>query len=133
MKSIYLAARYSRRKELLEYAKTLELRGCKVTSRWLHGNHEIAATEEARGELALEDWTDLLDAQTVICFTEMPGSMYPGRGGRHVEFGMAVQARKQVIVIGKRENVFHCLPIVRQYDTWTDFLIALDKAKGGAL
>ena len=39
-----------------------------------------------------------------------------GRGGRHVEFGIAVAQGMYLIVVGRRENVFHHLPDVRQFD-----------------
>jgi len=45
----------------------------------------------------------------VITFTETPRSSN-SRGGRHVEFGIALGMRKRAVVIGPRENVFHCLP-----------------------
>lgn len=44
------------------------------------------------------------------------------RGGRHVEFGMALALAKRCIVIGPRENVFHLLPQVEQYDSWEQYL-----------
>jgi hypothetical protein len=47
----------------------------------------------------------LLAAEMVISFTGGGG-----KGGRHVEFGLAVAAGKRLVVIGPRENVFHCLP-----------------------
>lgn len=54
-------------------------------------------------------------------FSEPPDS-HSKRGGRHVEFGMALAWGLRLIVIGQRENVFHCLPQVERYDTWDDFL-----------
>jgi hypothetical protein len=44
------------------------------------------------------------------------------RGGRHVEFGVAVASGKRLIVIGYRENVFRWLAQVAFYDGWEDFL-----------
>lgn len=40
------------------------------------------------------------------------------RGGRHVEFGMAIALGKRAIVVGSQENVFHLLPGVEVYATW---------------
>jgi hypothetical protein len=40
------------------------------------------------------------------------------RGGRHVEFGYALGARKAIMVVGPLENVFYCLPHVFQHDEW---------------
>lgn len=125
---VYLAARYSRREELCRYAFDLERIGYEITSRWLQGNHQIddaglsaeAATEE-RTRFATEDWDDLMAADICISFTEEPRSSN-SRGGRHVEFGAALAAGKHCLVIGPRENVFHCLPNVNVFRYWDDFL-----------
>lgn len=124
---IYLASRYSRREELCRYADELRAMGYEVTSRWLAGNHQIddaglsaeAAIEDGT-RFALEDWDDLMTADVCISFTEEPRST-SSRGGRHVEFGAALAAGKVSIVIGPRENVFHCMPNVIVFPDWTAF------------
>jgi len=115
---IYLASRYSRHIELQEIAKVLISHGHEITSRWLWGNHQIddkglsiEAKRSERERFANEDYEDLMRAETVISFTEVPRSSN-SRGGRHVEFGIALAFQKRCIVIGPRENVFHCLPKV---------------------
>jgi hypothetical protein len=120
--TVYLAARYSRREELCSYRALLEASGIEVTSRWLNGNHQISddglsaqAKEEERTRFALEDWEDLMRADVCISFTETPRSSN-SRGGRHVEFGGALAVGNGVIVVGPRENVFHCLPEVHVFD-----------------
>jgi hypothetical protein len=130
--SIYLAARYSRRKELCAYAATLTDLGFRITSRWLSGKHELLdreglsaeaeATERVR--FATEDWTDVMAADWCISFTETPRASN-SRGGRHVEFGAAMAKGKRCVVIGPRENVFHCLPDVEHYPSWGEFLSEL--------
>lgn len=128
MEKVYLAARYSRREELLQYREELERFGMSVTSRWLDGNHQIddegLSAEAKAGErerFASEDYGDVFDADTVISFTETPRSSN-SRGGRHVEFGVALGLGKRVVVIGPRENVFHCLPTVEYHLTWEEFV-----------
>lgn len=125
---IYLAARYSRREELSGYREQLEALGHTVTSRWLNGVRQISddglsaeAKAEERTRLACEDWQDLMDSDICISFTETPRGTN-SRGGRHVEFGAALARGKLSIVIGPRENVFHCLPFVVCYPTWIEFL-----------
>jgi len=105
----YLAARYSRREELLRYARQLEELGHEVTSRWIRGDHEMpeigdadstdeafnAITDAQRAEIgrsfALDDLDDLMNAECLIAFTETPGKAKGrGRGGRHVELGFAL-------------------------------------------
>lgn len=130
MRRVYLAARYSRREELCAYREYLRARGIEVTSRWLDGNHQISddglsaeAKAAERRRLACEDWEDLRCADTTISFTETPRGTN-SRGGRHVEFGAALALGQTVIVIGPRENVFHCLPQVEVYESWEAFLAA---------
>jgi nucleoside 2-deoxyribosyltransferase len=123
---IYLAARYSRFREMLDYARDLKAAGHIVTSRWINGNHQISddglsaqAAEAERVRFACEDRADLEAADCVISFTESPRSTN-SRGGRHVEHGIALALGKRVIVIGHRENVFHCLPGIEFFETWSE-------------
>jgi hypothetical protein len=122
----YLAARYGRRLELCEYRDELLRRGHEVVSRWLDGAHASAgydlrseASIEDQTRYAIEEWGDLLSADVVISFTE-PAPLKPSRGGRHAEFGAAVASRKWCIVVGPRENIFHCLPQIQWFEAFDD-------------
>lgn len=123
---IYLAARYSRFPEMQTYAKDIERMGHIVTSRWILGDHDIRAHGQSDADhymplWAQEDWYDLAQADLCISFTEPPGDIPGrGRGGRHVEFGIALMAGKPCIVVGYRENVFHWLPHVHFCHTWEE-------------
>lgn len=128
---IYLASRYSRFPEMQGYRSELEQIGFFVTSRWINGDHQVddaglsvQAKEAERLQFAQEDYDDLCAADLVISFTEAPRSSN-SRGGRHVEHGMAIALRKRVIVVGHRENVFHCLPQVEFFPTWKEAYLAL--------
>jgi hypothetical protein len=112
---IYLAGRYSKRELLAAFAKRLEAMGHVVTSRWLTGDHEGGQGTPSgqaafldRQRFAREDMEDLYAAQVTISLTEEPRTD-KGRGGRHVEFGVALALGHFCIVVGYRENVFHCL------------------------
>lgn len=125
---IYLASRYSRREEMVAASTQLRALGHVITSRWILGDHQIddaglslEAAEEERTRFAMEDAADLIEADCVISFTEAPRST-SSRGGRHVEFGMALGLKKHCIVIGPRENVFHCLPQVAIFESFEKFL-----------
>ena len=83
------------------------------------------AGEVNRMQFAQEDYDDLCSADCVISFTEEPRTMSNSRGGRHVEHGMAIALGKRVIVVGHRENIFHCLPQVEFFPTWEDAQAAL--------
>lgn len=145
---IYLAARYSRRVELCGYRQQLRDLGHTVQARWLDGEHQISDTGTPIGEsgealvegtlrsgetlseheqseraavlrqqFARDDWADVNAAECVISFTEPPRSK-AHRGGRHVEFGIALALGTRVIVIGHRENIFHWLEQVEFCRTW---------------
>lgn len=119
---IYLAARYSRREELFPYAQELEEAGHEVCSTWISGAHELPdegspAFWTRAWSVALQDFQDLELAEALICFTEAPRS-HQSRGGRHVEFGVALGQGKPVTVVGPLENIFHALPQVRQFTQW---------------
>ena len=118
---IYLAARYSRMEELRGYADELEAAGHIITSRWIRGDNgipETAAVDMESQRFALEDYRDLSAADTVISWTEPPRVESTARGGRHVEFGLALAMGKRLVVVGPRENLFHTMPNVYQFDEW---------------
>ena len=139
MKDIYIAGRYDRREELAEKAQQLRDMGYTVDCRWLLGTHQLHEGAEKidvdhhpehgvsmlAAPFAQDDYEDLKKTDTIVFFSEPPDS-HSKRGGRHVEFGMALAWGLRLIVIGQRENVFHCLPQVERYDTWEEFI---DKLK----
>lgn len=133
--AIYLASRYSRASQLRELREELHRMGYRVTSRWIDGGHELTKEGSTQAEhieqmrFAEEDWQDMLAADVVASITEEPRKTTT-RGGRHVEFGGALALGKRLVVIGHRENVFHCLPQVEFYEnhwdwlrTWSDLLL----------
>lgn len=129
----YLAARYSRNEEMRVYRDILRSRGIKVSSRWIdqHGGDLLASfppemlnTDPVHcARYAQIDLDDITEADTMIHFTEPTGG---GKGGRHVEFGVSLGIKQQIL-IGLREHVFHTLPEVLQFNTWTEFTAALNK------
>lgn len=142
---VYLAARYSRRLELCEYRSQLEDRGFSIPAKWLQGSHQITtdgralgdageslveATGESDAELrrkfAQDDYDDVASADMLVAFTEAENTPGRSRGGRHVELGIALALGKTVVVVGPHENIFTWLPQVNHFDTWEQFLEALD-------
>ena len=119
---IYIAARFSKRDKAHDLAKWLQERGHTITSRWVMpdsdhikpvGKSEQAADAE-RQRFAKEDYEDVLECEWMISLMEEPRN--DGRGGRHVEFGMAVALKKKLTIIGPRETVFHHLPEVEHFE-----------------
>lgn len=144
---VYLAARYSRRKELCGYRTLLEQSGHVVTSRWLNGDHQVSdngtpigeagealiegddgsssnCAAELRQTFAKEDFDDVARCDLLIAFTEAPRSG-SSRGGRHVELGMALAYGRDVMVVGHRENIFCWLECVEFYSSFAYALEAL--------
>lgn len=122
MATFYLASSYSRREELQEYTGVLIRKGHKVTSRWLTEEHEIreAYQYSDNQKFAQEDLDDVSKAGILMLFTN-PLS-YIGRGGHHVETGIAIALKKHIIIIGPRVNVFHFLPGIEHHETFEEFL-----------
>lgn len=131
MSAIYLAARFSRRHEAHALGREMVARGHGITSRWTLPNtdHVIPAGQSAEAEFserrrfAMEDCIDVRACDWMISLMEEPRSN--GRGGRHVEFGMALALGKRLTCIGPRETVFHCLDQVECFDTVEEFLASL--------
>ncbi len=131
---VFLSARYARREELRGYREDLRRAGFRVESSWLDGDEEISLAGPGREEALLwlsADRIDLGMSEILICFTEDPEHQPAGgsRGGRHVEFGLALEAGKTIYLVGPRENLFHwSVPDPRVFPTWAAALEALDFA-----
>ncbi|MFA5266310.1 MAG: hypothetical protein WC378_21005 [Opitutaceae bacterium] len=136
---IYIAARFDRLPEMNIHADELRQKGHIVDCRWLNGSHQLhPGAEQLDGSagfisvdegvtmqalpFALDDVEDLAAADAIILFSEWPES-HSKRGGRHVEFGIALGLNKKLFIVGPpRENVFHCLPQVTRFNTWPECL-----------
>jgi hypothetical protein len=119
---VYLSARYERRLELRIYANRLRRAGIHIVSRWLESTTDDEAIDPARA--AVDDLCDVVEADVLLAFTDGE----PARGGRHVEFGIAIGLALgmrpgqtlRLIVVGPKENVFHSLPGVEHVATFGD-------------
>ncbi len=135
---VYLAARFDRLSELNDYADWLRGIGFIIDCRWLTGTHQLHPGAEQLDKptgfenqpdgvtmlarpFAEDDLEDIRRADILVLFSERSES-HSKRGGRHVEFGIALGLGKLLVVIGPRENVFHCLEKVVRFDTWADSL-----------
>lgn len=126
--------------------------GYEVQARWLNGGHQLSdrgipigengealvegdgdestdvqagqRSAELRTKFAVDDWEDVNAAELVINFTEPPRAK-ANRGGRHVEYGIALAKGARVIVVGHRENIFHWLPQVEFFESWEKALDSL--------
>lgn len=104
------------------YRADLKQMDHQITSRWLDEEEEIdPPTGDPRAaKYAYYDMEDIFSSDAIICFTEEANSKY-SRGGRHVEFGLAIASNKELFVIGPRENIFYHIRSVHHYTDWNDF------------
>jgi nucleoside 2-deoxyribosyltransferase len=121
---VYLAAGFSRKNEIAEKSNELKALGIHVTSQWpwedAAPTSSLEDVEEHRLKAnALRDIQEIDEANTIVLFTQEPTKPFL-RGGRMHEFGYAQGKRKRLIVCGPRENIFHYLAEVQQFDTWRE-------------
>lgn len=143
--NIYIAGRYSRRKEFLNYAVDLQRLGHYITSRWLFGGYDYPFTDqpdrdatkdgldtperiEKAAKYADEDARDVVRADTFILFPLNPRELTDNRGGMHFETGIAWALGHRLIIIGVRQNIFHCLNDFEFYETWEEFYEKVSRA-----
>ena len=134
MSAIYIAARFSRRHEANRLARWLMKRGHTITSRWvkpetdhvLETGLSAQAADVERRRFAMEDCVDVRACDWMISLMEEPRSNT--RGGRHIEFGIALGLDKRLTIIGPRETVFHHLDQVEHFATVEAFCAREDQA-----
>jgi hypothetical protein len=132
MRRIYIAGRYSRREEFNTYADELRSRGATIDARWLTGAHDSAFTmKDIRAgdragirhaqKAAAEDLRDVMRSNMLLSFTENDDAGYTS-GGRHVEFGVAYVNGLTLVIVGPRENVFHCHGVAEVFPDFGAFV-----------
>ena len=118
---IYLSACYQRQLEMQKVARELETFGHEITSRWILEEpflgEEHRQPVSTRARRAQRNLVDLSQSDCLIAFTERPPSGQ-GRGGRHVELGIALANGLKTIVVGWQGNLFHTL--VEFYSSWEE-------------
>lgn len=111
---IYLAAKFEQKIEMRDVRTRLMAAGHEVTSQWIDvehtEDHNVQVTDEMRVGYARMDIADVLRAHVLVAFSGERSVPSIG-GGRHVEFGVALQAGKPIFVVGpKGEHIFHYMP-----------------------
>jgi hypothetical protein len=108
--SLYLAAPYQRKEEIIGYRRTLQRMGFHITSTWTAEPHDpnidlddlSRADPRYLGKQARKDLAEIDLADGIVAFTQKK----PARGGYQVELGYALN-----ILCGSRVfNVFVCGP-----------------------
>jgi hypothetical protein len=117
MKAVYLAARFSRKKEMKELSLRIKKLGIKVTSRWLDEEPLPKSVWQQKRFLqntAAMDANDVFAADTLIRFSDdLSTKKVPSKwctGSRLEECGMAHAWGKQIIVVGAIQSLFDRFP-----------------------
>jgi nucleoside 2-deoxyribosyltransferase len=126
---LYLAGRYTRKHEIAGHAATLRAVGHEVTATWFEEPHgpQVQLADVTEAELcmyAARDLEEIRAADIFVLYSESDQT-YNRRGGRHVEHGFALALGKNIFVVGKRENIFHYLPMTQHFESTAALLEAL--------
>lgn len=159
---VYIASVFADKDRVKARCEELNALGIGTTSRWAAETapHNCKITDKPQQymrETAVFDIEDIIAADVLVLTSPTDAEMVNlsahqlGRGGRHFEsgvvYGMMLAAEKlygmragrQLVLMGRRENVFHFLdgteeaklyPAVIQLDTWEavkEYLVRLSK------
>ncbi len=120
---VYLSGTTARGGEIRTHAEELQTDGFEVASRWLWSVGNLPAHAAAERDLE-----DLRRSEVMLAFTQGVGNQHYGRGGRHVEFGVALALGLTTIVVGPLEHVFHEFAGVQAARDWRSARELLDEA-----
>lgn len=124
-RQVYLAGKYERKAELRQYAEQLETMGHLVTSNWLFAEPQFRDDAlDAQIRWASDDLKNIQQADTFVLFTNRDDEDNAS-AGKDFESGVAFSQMCDMVLIGKRRNIFHCLHDFEVYDTWLDWLNSL--------
>ena len=146
---VYIASMFSDKDRVLARAAELAALGMECTSRWAsetvpHNVTLAQCTEEYLTETAVADVDDIFGSDKVVLTVPEDKLLVEAtisaasRGGRHFESGLVYglllaqmldggRPTRELIILGKRENVFHYLngkgvaarlPAIRVIETW---------------
>lgn len=114
--TVYIAAPFIRQAEARLRSLDLAVIGFNVTSRWLDEEPISNPTPEYQAQRAGIDIEDIDSSDYFVLLAEHDSRT----GGKHFETGYAYATGKNVMVVGRRENVFHHLPKVVFAHTWSE-------------
>ena len=100
-------------KEIRDHLKKLKVES---TASWIDLSGDYFAGPPASE--AARDVSQIRDADMFVMYVPDPDT---SRGGRDVEFGMALMANYPIILIGTRRCVFHWHPDVRYFSSVAEF------------
>ncbi|MEL6330770.1 MAG: hypothetical protein AAFR38_14045 [Planctomycetota bacterium] len=118
--------------------RQLEALGHTVVARWIEndtkfGQGAAAYSYDERRALAEMDEADVRRSDMLVLLAETEGKLVPG--GKHVETGIALGLGLPVVVVGRRENIFHWhsgVKVVQSIDCLFKLLDARTRIAGRA-
>jgi hypothetical protein len=123
MRRVYIAGRFEAQARLRgERDRLIALGLADVTSTWLDEENG-EATAQQRLEYAIRDRHEVGISNTLFLDTIDENN----RGGREVEFGIALALGLRVAVVGPRRNVFHTL--APAFENWDALVRALQEER----
>ncbi len=118
---VYLAAPYKDRKALWPIRSYINEmpNNYEVIASWLDEPDGLTYENVSDEWLTIQAQVDLEEVRNTNVLM-----VFPGNGaGHHTEFGAALALnRANLVVIGKRNNIFHHLPFVQHYHTFEDWV-----------
>lgn len=118
--TLFIGSRFSRRAEMRRVVNKLVGLGYPIAARWVYGDQR----SNTPSGCARQDWADVRRADIAVIFTS-PRAEGTRGGGHMAELGIALEAGKEVIVVGAQPNVYTELWNVRVFETTADFLDAM--------
>lgn len=115
----YIASAFTRKEEMRYIRSTMQAAGFNVVADWLDEpaeSDDTAPTDEYREACALLDLKNVNECDVFVCFIGGVGS------GHHTELGLALCGGKRIVLIGKKNNIFHYLPLLDYFTDFADFL-----------
>ena len=119
VRKIYVAASFPRQKEADDLALFMVRDNTCIVSEWHEKDKAYADSNQLMVERAIRDLNQVKSANIFICLTGDQMS----HGGRHAEFGVALNNVNVVVIIGPREHVLHYHPRVLHYNSVDEFKV----------
>ena len=114
LRKVYVAAKFEAKERLQPVRHRLEAGGIQVVGTWLD-EETSTPTHTQKVQYAKRDMAEVMLANLLILDTLDDNN----RGGREVEYGMALATGKNIIIVGPFRNVFHTVADAR-FDTWKE-------------
>ena len=112
---VYLAGSWFDKDLIAAEASKFRAAGFIVTSSWHDNDIPVLkgynTSNNALRDEAIKDLQDILEKSNTLVYYNDLGSEGGSKGGRDVEFGVALVASKAIVIVGPRRNAFHHLNV----------------------